>query len=60
VQNGIFRRGVYSDVWGALPGHDDMREAALEVDVVNLVTPSQLCRVMEERVVFRIRLAKSS
>lgn len=52
VQNGIFRRGVYGDVWGSPPGCDDVRVAALKLGVANLVTSSQLCRVMGERAVF--------
>lgn len=51
VQNGIFRRGVYGDVWGSPPGCDDVRVAALKLGVANLVTSSQLCRVMGERAV---------
>ena len=48
------RRGVYGDIWRSPPGRDDVRVAAFELDVVNLVTSSQLCHVMGERAVFRI------
>jgi hypothetical protein len=59
VQNGIFRRGVYGDLWGPPLGRDDVMVLAFELDVVNLVTSSQLCRVMGERAVFGILVAKS-
>jgi len=40
VEDSIFRRGVYGDVWGSPPGRDDVRVSAFKVDVVNLVTSS--------------------
>ena len=59
VQNGIFRRGVYGDLWGPPPGRDYVRVSAFELDVVNLVTSSQLCHMMGERAVFGVLVAKS-